>query len=91
MVDIEYLSRLIQLLKKEGVAQYKGNGVELSLHIPPDPKSLDNLASALKKAEESVPPDLRADDTMNYSKILNWSGSPDEGEIPLPLTGEGDA
>lgn len=47
------------------------------------------LVDALKKHEESLPPDLRADDLMNHDKVLNWS-SPDGGEVQIPLAGEQD-
>lgn len=49
--------------------------------------ALDPL-EGLRKQEESIPPDLRADDLMNADKVLNWS-SPD-GDQGIPLTGEQD-
>jgi hypothetical protein len=54
-------------------------------------KSIEHIVDAVKKQEESMPPDLRADSLMDQDKILNWS-SPDhksfEEEAALPLTGE---
>lgn len=51
--------------------------------------SIENIASAVKKQEESLPIDLRADSLLDQDKILNWS-SPDQAqnEQELPLTGE---
>jgi len=47
------------------------------------------IAETLRKQEEAMPPDLRADSLMDYDKIINWS-SPDQSpdEPPMPLTGE---
>lgn len=47
------------------------------------------IADTIKKQEESLPPDLRADNLMNQDNILNWS-SPDQSQEqqPMPLTGE---
>jgi hypothetical protein len=42
---------------------------------------------ALKKQEENLPPDLRADDLMNADKTLFWS-SPDGKNEDMPLAGE---
>ena len=57
----------------------------------PVPDSTSILADALRKQEEALPPDLRADSLMDQDKILNWS-SPDQKpfdeEPELPLTGE---
>lgn len=89
MVDLEYLTKLIQLTKNEGLTHFKMAGLEFSLGVktiteptPPPAKQM---------TEQDMPPDLRADDTMSYDKILNWSGSSDPDEGQLPLTGEDDA
>lgn len=94
MVDIEYLTRLIALAKKENLTHLKMAGVEISFTpqieaSSPQPLAQDNkaLLEALKAQEQSLPPDLRADDLMNHDKILHWSGSPPDGE--MPLTGDG--
>lgn len=75
-------------------------GLELSFHVEQESlatslvisdDSLQNIAETLKKQEEAMPPDLRADALMDQDKVLNWS-SPDQRPIDeepeLPLTGE---
>jgi hypothetical protein len=56
-----------------------------------DDHSIQNLVDTIKKQEEALPVDLRADALMDQDKILNWS-SPDqkpfEQDQELPLTGE---
>lgn len=86
MIDLEYLSRLISLLKKEKVTHFKKDDLLLTFGEPGE--SPEALISTLKKQEESLPPDLRADDLMNFDKVLNWSGSPDSSELEMPLTGD---
>lgn len=56
-----------------------------------DNDSIKIITDTLKKQEEAMPPDLRADALMDQDKVLNWS-SPDQipNDIPLPLTGEED-
>lgn len=56
-------------------------------HQPEDSTKL--IADTIRKQEEALPPDLRADSLMDQDKILNWS-SPDQNpeEPELPLTGE---
>ena len=79
------------------------HGLELLFHIEQASKDINNIsasndidslpiiADALKKQEEAMPPDLRADALMDQDRILNWS-SPDqkpfEEDISLPLTDE---
>lgn len=99
MIDRHYLEALLPILKKHGVSRIKTNGLELEFHVeqvewPATNKkdeSTQVIADALKKQEESMPPDLRADALMDQDKILNWS-SPDqkafEDEPVMPLTGE---
>ena len=67
---------------------------EKSYNWQPEDNGKDStsiLADALRKQEEALPPDLRADSLMDQDKILNWS-SPDQKpfdeEPELPLTGE---
>lgn len=54
-----------------------------------DPDSTQIIADTLRKQEEAMPVDLRADTLLDQDKILNWS-SPDQSpnEPELPLTGE---
>lgn len=91
MTDLTYLKHVLTLLKEQGVVHIKMPGLEITLGSPSSkdvvqaqaPAS-DPLIDALKKQEESLPPDLRADDLMSADKVLNWS-SPD-GQESLPLT-----
>lgn len=57
---------------------------------PSDPAkdSTQLIADTIKKQEESLPPDLRADNLMNQDNILNWSSPDQSQEQPMPLTGE---
>lgn len=48
---------------------------------------LKEIAAEVKKQEESLPPDLRADELMNHDKVMFWSGQGAD-EDTLPLTGE---
>ena len=67
--------------------------VESDLHAhqehQPEEDSTQIIADTIRKQEESLPVDLRADSLMDQDKILNWS-SPDQNpeEPELPLTGE---
>lgn len=103
MIDNGYLQNLLPILKLHGVKRIKTQGLELEFHVEqskistvpwglPDPvptDSVQNIADTIRKQEEAMPPDLRADSLMDVDKILNWS-SPDHSteELPMPLTGE---
>lgn len=107
MIDKSYLQDLLPILKMHGVKSFKTQGLDIQFHVEqftqnaavsqwstPAAGTLESvqaLAETLKKQEESMPPDLRADSLMDYEKIINWS-SPDqrtfEEEPELPLTGE---
>lgn len=105
MIDRQYLQDLLSILKLHGVASIKMQGLELAFHVERGPlastpmslpeqgpvplDSLEAIADTIRKQEEAMPPDLRADTLMDQDKILNWS-SPDQNldEPPLPLTGE---
>lgn len=99
MIDRQWLGDLLPLLKQHGVSSIKMQGLELSFHVEPESQttagqgptdSTEVIASALKKQEEAMPPDLRADSLMDQDKVLNWSSPDQPGEQPeLPLTGEG--
>lgn len=87
-MDIKAILEIIPELKKHGIKSFKAGGVAIEFHVEP-PKPLSTEDHEVPVDETQLPPDLRADDTMNYDKVLNWSGSPDpndEGE--MPLTGE---
>jgi hypothetical protein len=102
VIDKAYLQDLLAILKIHGVSHIKMQGLELSFglassqlkespsQLTPD-NSTEIIAHALKKQEEAMPPDLRADNLMDQDKILNWS-SPDQKQFDeepeLPLTGE---
>lgn len=104
MVDLEYLSQLLVLLREQGVSSFKSTGLSLKFHVELNP--IDDEEIWLKSSkpeepkdevkiqevpinEEALPPDLRTDNITDYDKILNWSGSPDLGDQPeLPLTGD---
>lgn len=107
MIDKSYLQDLLPILKLHGVKCLKTQGLEIQFYVEHKKaqdisasgltSSLDSdnstqiIADTLKKQEEAMPPDLRADALMDQDKILNWS-SPDqkafEEEPELPLTGE---
>ena len=103
MTDLRYIQDLLPVLKLHGVKHIKMHGLELLFHIEQASKDINNIsasndidslpiiADALKKQEEAMPPDLRADALMDQDRILNWS-SPDqkpfEEDISLPLTDE---
>ncbi len=100
-MNVQTLSKLIPILRANGVANFKMAGLELSFYVghkdvvpaevlaPPPSDSVANIAEAVRKQEESLPPSLRADSLMDEDKILNWS-SPDQqaDQMAIPLTGE---
>lgn len=63
--------------------------VELVEHSVEQPDSAEQIMQALRKHEDSLPPDLRAENINSYDAILNWSGSPEanDGE-EMPMTGD---
>lgn len=101
MVDSTYLQNLLGILKLHNVSHIKMQGLEIEFHVEhsvshnipreslQETDSTQIIADTIKKQEEAMPPDLRADSLMDQDKILNWS-SPDQttGEPELPLTGE---
>lgn len=103
MVDSTYLQNLLGILKLHNVCHIKMQGLEIDFTVKEQLVSSSNqvvdfsinqdsvqaIADTIKKQEEAMPPDLRADTLMDQDKILNWS-SPDQttSEPELPLTGE---
>lgn len=82
------LKALLRILRENHVTQFKDAKFEITLsesaHITRAAKNTNkNIIETLKKEEERLPPDLRADDLMNYDRVLNWSGSGDQGDMPL--------
>ncbi len=98
-MTLKDIKALLSHLKKYHVQSFKHGDCEITFFesVPKvtrvrESKPLaEELLKIAAQEQENIPPDLRADDTMNYDKILNWSGSPDPNEMPepLPLTGEG--
>lgn len=90
-VTVDGLIKLLPHLKKHGVTRVRLGDAELVFHVEQSgPSALDQVKEHLTKAEEALPPDLRADSLMDQDKILNWSTQPDNNELPLPLTGDGE-
>lgn len=99
MLDLEYLTKLVSLLKTQGVTCIKMVGLELSLSRtelpatsasgPPTPHEPDQagLDKLIDVDESQLPVDLRSDQVTDYDKILNWSAPDAQGE-PLPGTGD---
>lgn len=99
MVELEYFKQLLPLLVEFNVVSLKMAGLELSIGqskelsqqspTPTDVSSQAQPTDQLINVDEStLPPDLRTDNINNYDAVLNWSGSPDTEEMPMPLTGE---
>ena len=90
------IKALLSHLKRHNVQLFKSGDVEIHFHqsAPKVTRSRESkplaeeLLKIAKTEQENIPPDLRADDTMNYDKILHWSGSGDPNDIQMPLTGE---
>lgn len=62
-------------------------GPATKLEVQAPLPAIDPL-EGLKKLEESLPPEFRADDLMNADKVLFFS-APDQGqETQMPLTEE---
>ncbi len=86
MIELEYLTKLLELSKQHGIKKIKMEGLELDLaESITGPSAIQEEIK--HSGSEQMPVDLRADD-MNYDKVLHWSGSPAHEETPLPLTGE---
>ena len=95
--DLPFISGLLKQLKSHNVKYIKMSGLELEFHVeqsvradmPAPEDSAEIIADTIKKQEEAMPPDLRADSLMDHDKVLNWS-SPDQEleQPPMPLTGE---
>ena len=82
MASVEYLQKILPVLREHGVLSFKCDGIELSFSI----KEIEPKVQPENPAETNTPPDLKADDLFNHDKILHWSGSGDDE--PMPLTGE---
>jgi hypothetical protein len=91
------VKKLIPFLRKNRIQTFKSGTLEITFFesVPKVKRSLkskpltEELLNIAAQEQASIPPDLRADDTMSYDKILHWSGSPDpEESFAMPLTGE---
>lgn len=91
MYDLTYLKGLLDLARSNSVYSIKMTGLEIAFGATPivleevqaSIPAVDPL-EGLRKQEESLPPDLRADDLMNADKVLFYS-SPGHTEA-MPLT-----
>jgi len=92
------LTSLIPMLKSHGVTSFEGYGIKITLgHTPQTfshsvsafPPPSQPKAESTEQGQAGLPTDLKADDMMNYDKVLNWS-SPyaDEDTSPLPLAND---
>jgi len=92
MVDISYLEKLLSTLKAGGVSSYEENGLKLyfnngfKLDVPHGTIPTQDHTIEVPINEAELPPDLRTDNINSMDTILNWSGSGDDGELPLPGT-----
>lgn len=100
MVELNYLKELLPLLAQFNVISLKMAELEISLgkskeliqesHTPTGSMSqAQSTSDQLINVDESIlPPDLRTDNINSFDAVLNWSGSPTQDEMPMPLTGE---
>ena len=76
------------MLKASGVRSFKNAGLEVEFHME-QPAVVKPVEEPLApRLADTQAPDLKADDTMDYDKVLFWSGSPGPSEEELPLTGQ---
>ena len=90
------ITKLISDLSAHNVAHFEGYGIKVSFHkhqvkqipIISEPIELEKTES--KKSEPLTDAALAQmpDAEMNFDQILNWSASPDQKDIPVPLSGE---
>lgn len=93
MIDLDYLSKLLPILKSHGVAAFDNRELHIKFYVEPE---LANGAHHLPTEDHTInlpineaelPPDLRTDNINSMDTLMNWSTSPQE-ELPLPGTGE---
>lgn len=83
-MDVTLLPQILGVLKAAQVSKFKGLDIEVEFLNP----AHDPAPPSIQEVPADLPPDLKADDTMSYDKILNWSGSPDQDAAELPLAGD---
>ncbi len=100
MIDLEYLGKLLKLLKDSNATSYKTGGIEITLDkgIPGVREPSLKVSSPLPaqspiKLDPSpmiAPGALTStnDEAMAYDEALHWSSSPSPLDQQLPLTGE---
>jgi hypothetical protein len=92
MVDISYLERLLSTLKAGGVSSYEEQGLKLyfnngyKIDVPRGTIPTQDHTIEVPINEAELPPDLRTDNINSMDTIMNWSGSGDDGELPIPGT-----
>lgn len=88
----EELLKLLPELTKSKVQRFKWDGLEIVFHAEQskeaESNSTEQIVDVLKRQEEQLPVDLRTDNINSYDAVLNWSGSPDQTQEELPLTGD---
>lgn len=83
MVDIDVLSKLLPVLRSNGIASFKSQDYALTFHVEHSPPQLIE-----DPAETTLPPDLRTDKINSFDSILEWSAPPSADMEELPLTGD---
>lgn len=84
-MDLDFLSKLIPILKSHNVSSFKTQGIELAFY-PGSPQEKQEVSSPGPASEQ--PTDLGSVDGFNFDDILNWSASPDKTPQDMPLTGD---
>lgn len=90
MVDLTYLTKLINILKINEVSYFKEGDLTLEMHKHAHKlEDMQPTPRPSKIDEDSLPPDLRTDAITDVDKIMNWSASPDDDtQTEMPLTGD---
>lgn len=89
MVDLDYLAKLLVILKGQGVVSFDNR----ELHINFEKQAFQPILTQdhhvdLPINEAELPPDLRTDNINNFDAMLNWSTEPTSEEIPIPGVGD---
>lgn len=91
-MTIGELKELLPLLKGSGVTSFKDGSLELLFHgeqIKPEATAkIETKDHVMDVPETQLPVDLRSDNITDYDKILNWSGTPEQGLEEHPGTGD---
>ena len=78
---------LLPLFVASKVLKFKCKDFEIEFQAG---SNIESVVQSVRAQENSLSPDLRADDLMNEKKVMEWSAPPSaEGAEPdMPLTGE---